>query len=226
MTDSKDWDLCLPSFTDVAKKRATVPLYLCRLSNKVLEQMSYGKEEDNQRYSTCLEKIWLVLKQRQGEIRGEHLQDFCHTTVKETRRQTAESWILTGARRKQNCWGVSDKNMKVLFWALIRKGSNTGWECVCAHLSACTHAYLHTHPMCMCMHVCALLHMCVPVGVRVYLDTSMRSCLPQSLEQPWLVAQVHASWYNEEMGAVKQQTSGELSANKFHLRNLSFAVYF
>lgn len=35
------------------------------------------------------------------------------------------------------------------------------------------------------------------------------------------MAQVRASQYNKEKEAVKQQTSGELSANKFHLTTLS-----
>lgn len=43
-------------------------------------------------YSSCPEKMRLVLKQRQGEIRGKHLQDFfCHTTGKETGRKDRNS---------------------------------------------------------------------------------------------------------------------------------------
>lgn len=39
--------------------------------------------------------MWLVLKQRQGEIRGKHLQDFfCHTTGKEARRKDRNSRIM------------------------------------------------------------------------------------------------------------------------------------
>lgn len=171
--------------------------------------------------------MWLVLKQRQGEIRGKHLQDsFCHTTGKETRRKDRNSRIMKLDCKKETelVKGFRQEH-EVLFWTLIRRGSNTKWERVCAHLSAHTRAYVHTHHTCVCMHVpvctcmCLLVHVCISGCLCVFM--SVHLCLPQSLELPWLVAQVCASWYNEEKEAVKQQTSGELSANKFHLTTLS-----
>lgn len=121
--------------------------------------------------------------------------------------------------RKKETEPVKDfrQEHKVLFWTLIRRGGNTGQECVCVRLH--THVHMCTHITCTCMHVPVDMDVCISGCLYAFISACLG--LPESLGHLWLIAQACASWYNEETEAVKQQTSGELSANKFHLTTLS-----